>query len=108
MAISADKRRVTATIPDTLYTQLSYWATKNNVSVNEYIAESIELSIRHELKDYDIPTMEIGRMNQLIDVITGLSQNIESLETVTTSGFDSLLNLTRGDNYLFEDDSLPM
>ena len=41
-------------------------------------------------------------MNQLVDVVTNLSSNIKSLEDVTVSGFDSLLGLTRGDNYLLE------
>ena len=37
-----------------------------------------------------------------MDLVTGLSSNIKSLEDVTVSGFDSLLGLTRGDNYLLE------
>ena len=30
--------------------------------------------------------------------------NVASLENVTVHGFDSLLNLTRGDNYLLDEE----
>ena len=57
-----------------------------------------------ENEDYDLPTLETRRLNQIVDALTTLSHNVQSLESVTTSGFDSLLGLTRGDNYLLETD----
>lgn len=94
--------RVTATLDDDTFERLKYWASKHDMSINEYLNESIELAIRRENKDYDLPELEIQRLNQLIDVITVLSSNVKSLEDITVSGFDSLLELTRGDNYLLE------
>ncbi len=51
-----------------------------------------------------MPTPKIQRLNQLADTISVLSLSIQSLEKIITSGFDSLISLTRGDNYLLEDD----
>ena len=94
--------RVTATLDDDMYERLKYWAGKKGLSINEYLAESIDLSIRRENKDYDLPELEIQRLNQLIDTITVLSMNVKSLEDITVSGFDSLLSLCKGDSYLME------
>lgn len=79
-----------------------YWADKANVSVNEYISEALEEKIRRENGDYDLPTLEIARLNQVIDQMAALSTNVANLELVTINGFDSLMGLTRGDNYLLD------
>lgn len=96
--------KLTLRLPEDLKENVSYWATRHGMSMNDYIIEAIERTIRYENKDYDIPSAEIARLNQLIDVIASLSSNVKSLENVTISGFDSLLGLTRGDNYLLEED----
>lgn len=96
--------RVTTTLLDEEFKVLQYWADRNQVSINDYIHESIDLAIRHENGDYDLPTLEVARLNQLIDTITVLSSNVQSLERIVISGFDSLLGLTRGDNYLLENE----
>ena len=102
MARSEDSKRVTVTVDDKLYQQLDYWATKKNISINQYLKEALESAIAYENQDYPLPTLEQARLNQLIDHIGALEVNFKSLESVITSGFDSLLGLTRGDNYLLE------
>jgi hypothetical protein len=79
-----------------------YWADKANISVNEYVSEAVEEKIRRENGDYDLPTLEQARLNQLIDQMASLSTNVANLESVTTKGFDALMGLTRGDNYLLD------
>lgn len=96
--------RVTVTIDNDTYERLKYWSARHECSINEYLKHALERSIAYENKDYDLPELEIQRLNQIIDVITVLSSNIQSLESVTVSGFDSLLGLTRGDNYLLENE----
>lgn len=96
--------KLTLRLPETLKENVMYWAKQYGLSMNDYIVDAIERGIRFENKDYDLPSAEIARLNQLIDVITSLSTNVKSLENVTISGFDSLLGLTRGDNYLLEED----
>jgi hypothetical protein len=79
-----------------------YWADKANISVNEYVSEAVEEKIRRENGDYDLPTLEQARLNQLIDEVASLSTNMANLESVTTNGFNALMGLTRGDNYLLD------
>ncbi|SIO89648.1 hypothetical protein BQ8420_22665 [Nocardiopsis sp. JB363] len=65
--------------------------------------------IRRENGDFDVPDLLTARMNQLIDENKALSTNVANLERVITSGLDSLIGLTRGENYLsdqYEDGEL--
>lgn len=90
--------------PDTVQ-QASYWAKKHDIEENEYLVLAVEEKIARENGDYDLPTLEQYRLNQLIDEIRALSTNQANLEQVVTTGFDSLLGLTRGDSYLLDDES---
>ena len=94
--------RISVTIDEDRQEQIKYWAARNQMSENEFLLEAIDLMIRHQNKDYDLPSLEIARLNQLVDVVTVLSQDIQSLETVTITGFDSLIGLAKGNNYLIE------
>lgn len=96
--------RFTATVSDKMYEHVIFWADKKGISINELLRDAISLYIAHENKDYDLPALEIQRLNQLVDSMDVLSSNIGSLEKVITSGFNSLIELTRGDNYLLDDD----
>lgn len=99
-----DYKRLNVRLPEDLYQNVSYWSKRTGLSMNEYILEAIDRQIAYENRDYDLPTAEINRLNQLTDLILTLSSNVKNLEDVTISGFDSLLGLTRGDNYLLEED----
>lgn len=103
-AVSQDhrERTVVRLHPDTKQ-RAGYWAQRHGYSsVNGYIAEAVEEKIRRENLDYDLPTLEIARVNQLADEVKALSVNAANLERVITQGFDSLIGLTRGDNYLLD------
>jgi len=86
------------------YERAKYWASKAGISVNEYVAEGLEEKIARENGDYDLPTLEQARLNQLVDQVSSLSTNLANLQSVVTDGFGSLLGLTRGDNYLLDDE----
>lgn len=96
--------RLTAVIEDNDYERVRYWAEKKGMSMNDYVRYAVLEAIKREYKDYDIPTMEIARLNQLVDSLSALSFNVGNLEHIVSSGFDSLFRLTRGDNYLMDDD----
>lgn len=98
------EHRLTLRFSDDDFLKLQHWARKRDMSVNDFVREAVEFRINWLLKDYDLAPMEVERLNQLVDIVTVLSQNIHSLEGVVTSGFDSLLGLTRGDNYLLDED----
>ena len=99
---SKGTKRVTVTLQDDMYERLVYWAEKNGISINQYLGDAIAKAIAWENQDYPLPTLEQARLNQLIDTIAVLSANVKSMESVVVSGFDSLLGLTRGDNYLLD------
>lgn len=102
MAQAPDTKRVTATITNDTFNRLQYWADRKGISINQYLNEAIDQAIAYENQNYPLPTLEQARLNQLIDQMTILSSNVNSLEKVVVSGLDSLLGLTRGDNYLLE------
>ncbi|MGW6604258.1 hypothetical protein [Streptomyces sp. NPDC055036] len=82
-----------------------YWAARRGFSsVNEYVAEAVAEKIRRENLDYDLPTLEIARLNEVVDQVAALAKNTANLERVVTTGFDSLIGLTRGDSYLLDDE----
>lgn len=102
MAQASDTKRVTATVTSDTFERLQYWADRKGISINQYLNEAIDQAIAYENKNYPLPTLEQARLNQLIDQMAILSSNVNSLEKVVVSGLDSLLGLTRGDNYLLE------
>lgn len=89
--------------PD-LHQRLHYWAEKNDLSVNEYIISAIETAIDHENKNYDLPTAEIQRINQIADTVAGLDHRMETGFKTIFQMMDIFINLTRGDNYLAGED----
>ncbi len=98
-------KRVTATLDRDEYDKLAYIAEKKGVSMSEALRDAITLLIRYENEDYyPLAKLEAERINQLVDHIGILSSNIKNLENLTIEGFSSLINLTRGDNYLFDED----
>ena len=96
-------RAFTVRVSESDYKKIEHWSKKHNMSMSEYINAAVDLKIRWDNQDYDLPPLEIQRLNQLIDVITCLSENQKSLEGVVISRFDSLLNLVQGDNYLLDE-----
>lgn len=103
MASRTDKKQVNLVLSQEEYDRLVYWAKKEDLTISEYLRQSIELSIRVAVGDYDLPRLEVQRLNQLIDAMAALSSNVGSLEQVVQSGFTTLLGLTRGDAYLLDE-----
>lgn len=96
--------RLTIRLSDSDFEKVSHWAEKEGKSISEFMAEAATFRMNWLCADYPLAPLEVQRLNQLLDIVTGLSHNIQSLERVTTSGFDSLLGLTRGDSYLLDED----
>jgi hypothetical protein len=90
--------------PDTVQ-RVQYWSAKRELTEQEFYEQAVEEKIARMNGDYDLPTLEILRLNQLVDEMKTLSTNVANLERVSTTGFDSLLGLTRGDSYLLDDEN---
>lgn len=87
--------------PDTRE-RVSYWSAKEGISVNEYITEAVSEKIARANGDYDLPTLEIARLGQMLDEMVGISRDVRNLQSVVISMADTIVGLTRGDNYLTE------
>ena len=90
--------------PDTVE-RVKYWCAKRGLDENDYLVLAVEEKIARENGDYNLPSLEAQRLNQLIDEQKANSASIASLEQIVVSGFDSLLGLTRGDSYLLDAES---
>ena len=94
--------RLTVRLTQKDFERLSYWAEKKGYDINSFIVLLLDRYIDIENGNYQLPTLEVQRLNQMVESMAVMSRNMQSLEMVVTSGFDSLLGLTRGDNYLLE------
>lgn len=98
----AERRRFPVRLhPDTAQ-QLEYWSKKREESANEYAAAAIEQRIARENGDYDLPTLEIMRVNQLQDMVTSMLESLNNLERLIVSNFESFRSLATGDSYLMD------
>ena len=105
MARKETDKRITATLDEDLFDKFKYIAEKRGESLSECLRDAVQLLIRYENEDYyPLAKLEAARINQLVDCITLLSANVKNLENVTIEGFSSLINITRGDNYLFDEE----
>lgn len=102
---AAASHRLTVRLPAPEFEKLCYWAEHEGYSINEFIQVMLDRYVDIANGNYQLPTLEARRLNQLIEAQTVMAKNLQSLESVVVSGFDSLLGLTRGDNYLFEQSS---
>jgi hypothetical protein len=102
--VGNQSHRLTVRLSEEDFNRLEYWSNYAGVSINEFIPEILDRWVNIENGNYQLPTLEAARLNQLVDVVTGLSNNVQSLESITINGFDGLLKLTKGDNYLLEHD----
>lgn len=99
-----DVRRLTLRFPAVEAEKLKYWANRAGYSVNDFILLMLEQWIDIQNGNYNLPTLEVQRLNQLIESQSVMSQDLQTLASLVVNGFDSLLSLTRGDNYLLEDE----
>lgn len=105
MARKADGRRqvYTRLDPDD-YERAKYWAQRNDMSLSEFVAWAVRDKIRHANGDYDLPTAEIQRLNQLTMAIQDLAGANRDMLDLVNHGMHSILVATRGDNYLLDQD----
>mgnify|MGYP001390695927 CR=1 FL=1 len=99
------KPRISVTVDPKTLERAQYWADKRKMSLSEYLGLAVIKQIEHETSDFDISNLGIQRLDQLIEAVMVLSSNVENLEQSQAKGFNSLIGLTRGDNYLLSEDT---
>jgi len=98
----AMSHRLTLRMTETDYEKLAYWANKKGMSINEFVPVLLDQYVSIQNGDYDLPVLEIRRLNQLCEHMDVLSQNVAALENTVHSGLKSLVTMTSGDNYLLD------
>lgn len=100
-----ERKRVTSRFCESDFMRIAYWAEKHDLTVSEYVHDAVLLTIAHENGDWgEIPDIIVQRLNQLISNTEVLNRNVNSVGEMVESSMDSLLSLTRGDNYLLDDE----
>lgn len=90
--------------PDTK-ARVAYWATSHGLTQNEYVAEAIEEKIRRENGDYDLPTLEMKRLNEIRDLIASFLPVLENMISESRAMNTLITRTARGDNYLLDADA---
>lgn len=96
--------RLNVRMPASVRDKVDYWAEKEGLSANEFIIECIDGHVARKNGDYDLPTLEQARLNQLVDAQISLASNVANLEKTVMSMASTIIGLTRGDSYLLDDE----
>lgn len=87
------------------FQKLVYWADQFDMDRTEFLIASMHHYIKWRNQDYDLPTAEIQRLNQMVDGLQSLVVSQGSLEASVISGFNTMLGIIRGDNYLVDEEN---
>lgn len=101
--VSQPERKLSVRISQKDYDRIAYWTDRENVSKSTFVLDAIDHYIGFLNHDFDVPSAMVARLNQLIDCIEMLASNQESLESVIIDGFDSIMGISRGANYLLDE-----
>lgn len=112
MAVNGKQLRVSLRFDEDIARAVEYWVEKEKlsdptVSMNSWVVDAILLKIRHKNGDFDVPSLLVNRINELIDSNASLATSVDNMQLVVTRGIDSLTSLARGDNSYLSDDVDP-
>lgn len=93
-------RKMSLRLTDDEFDLLNHYSDKWGKTKTDIMVDSFEHYIRWVNSDYDLPTAEIQRLNQMVDVVDRLIVSQENLERSTITGIESVLGFVRGENYL--------
>ena len=96
--------RISPVVSEELYNQICYWAGKRNMSKTEFVKNSVQLAIDIQNDNFTDPTFTLNRISELTEHISVMEDKLDILATTITKGFDALLRVTRGENYLDKDE----
>lgn len=85
---------------------IAYWTkTFKFDSKTDFMMRAVHHYVAWRNQDYDLPTAEMQRLNQLIDAMENMVSSNERLANTVTNGFDAMVGIMRGDNYLIEQEN---
>lgn len=86
------------------YNHLVFWSERFGMDQTEFLIAAMYHFVKWRNQDYDLPTAEVQRLNQMVDAVNSLVTSHEHLEKSVIHGFDAMLGIIRGDNYLVEEE----
>lgn len=89
--------------PD-LYERFNHFAEVQGESRNQLMQDAMEWYMKYVYQDYDLPTAEVTRLNQLIDSIENMRESVGQMRNTMQNGFRSVLGVMRGSSYLESDE----
>lgn len=89
---------------DADYALLEYWSGVYGVDKSEFLMDAMKHYIKWRNQDYDLPTAEQARLNQMVDAVENLTARQARLESSVIKSMDAMLGIMRGANYLVEDE----
>ena len=101
--VKAGHKRKELILPIDDLSKIEYWANVRNQTVSEFLNSAASLYIKFINEDYDIPTLEQQRLNQLIDAQDRVSVQLQLLEKTVKSSIATMVRSTNGRNYLEND-----
>lgn len=98
-------KRITFRVSEDDVSKIDHYAEREGLTRSEFMYAAVEYYMKWINSDYDLPRAEIQRLNQLVDGFNSLTKAVENNTNVTLSGFDGMMNIYRGDNYLDQKES---
>lgn len=95
-------RKMSLRLTELEHQRLTHYAEKWGMSKTELLLDGVDHYIKWVNSDYDLPTAETARLNQLIDAVDRLSVNAQNTEKTMVSGFNTILGLSKGENMFSE------
>lgn len=100
------EKRLNVRISEAEKDKVAHYAERLEMSQSDFVMHCINFRIRYLNQDYDLPTAEIRRLNQLTDNTQQLVESIRNLHEVNITGFNMMLGFMRGENDLAGDGDL--
>jgi len=101
-----ERSRLTLRIPEKTKQRVEYFAADADISINDFILDALDDKIaRLNGQIPDVDNIVVDRLNELIDRTASLSTDVSNLTVVSTNGFESIVRMARGGNFLMEDDN---
>lgn len=98
-----DEFRVYPRFTEEDYQRIRYWAEHEGLKPAQFVVEATLHYIDEMNGNYDLPKLEIQRLNQLVDTTSSLTVAIEALVDVCSNGFSTMQQLATGEmDYLSE------
>lgn len=77
---------------------IDYWKHKNNfASRKDLLCAALNQYIAIQNQDYDLPTIEVARINQIIEVLHNQTDELHALRKAVNNGFSTVLDLSDED-----------